>query len=93
MVYALAVSALVALAEGGALWYLWKRYREAADNAAVASSIVGGLSDQLTHAYGDLTEVRRVLAAQNDLEAKADAKTILDAPDLGAALARINGLQ
>lgn len=92
MVYVLASLGVLALAEGAGLWYLWTRYRALQDDAAVANAVASGLSAQLTGAYDDLASARAALAKQNDLEAKTDAKTVADNPDLAAALVRINGL-
>lgn len=92
MVYALVGLALVVLGESGGLWYLWTQYRTLQDVAAVNSAVARGLQSQLSSAYADLASARAVLAKQNDLEAKSDAKVVTSNPDLDAALARVNGL-
>lgn len=92
MYYALAVLGVLVASEGGALLYLWKRYRALQDDAAVSSAVASGLQSQLGTAYDDLASARAVLAKQNDLEAKSDVKVVASNPDLDAALSRINSL-
>lgn len=92
MLYVLVGLSAAALGEGALVWYLWTRYRAVQDDAAVANAVAGGLHSQLSSAYNDLASARAVLAKQNDLEAKADAKVVTANPDLDAALSRVNGL-
>lgn len=88
----LAVLGALALGEAGLVWWVWRKYRTAQDSSDVADSMVSGFTEQLMSTYNDLAEARRALVAQNDLEAKTDAKTVSVNPDLDAAIARINGL-
>ena len=92
VLYALLAISVVALGEGGALWYLWRRWRSAQDEVAVAGAVSSGLQVQLSSAYEDLAAARQALAKQNAVEAQHDATVVAAAPALADALARINGL-
>lgn len=92
MVYVLVALSVVALSEAAGVWYLWSRWRSAQVGADASALAANASAAAMTTAFQDLALARGALAKQNDLEAKADAKTVATHPELAAAIDRANGL-